>query len=157
VNPNCTLAADPSASYYASEVAKCQANPQYNPSVSTTGQKQQYNFSICYGAGGTCTTGPYYKDTVSVSATPGVGGFATGQWFGVATQSNGVTYGILGLSQAPDPADPGPSGTFIYNLASQGRIASPAFSVDLRSINDPSGKNNQSDHSKFVCSLLSIF
>jgi hypothetical protein len=141
VNPNCTAAADPSASYYTSEVAKCQADPQYNPSLSTTSSKQQYNFVICYGAGGTCTTGPYYNDTVSVSSTPSVGAFATTQWFGVSTESSGLTYGILGLGQAQFPLYAANSGTFIYNLATQGRIGSPAFSVDLRSINDPAGKN----------------
>jgi hypothetical protein len=66
----------------------------------------------------------------------------TGQRFGVTTRSRGIPSGIMGI--APDTragyTKDKPYSLILNTMAKQGRIASRAFSLDLRHADDPTGR-----------------
>ncbi|KAF2668184.1 acid protease [Microthyrium microscopicum] len=123
----------------------CNALPRYDPTTSTTSHNLQTQFGIQYGSGS--VQGTYYTDTVASGSAS-----IPGLQFGVATQSDFLSFGILGLGPVIFPA---PYEPFIYQLATQNTIASPAFSLDLRSINDPEGSIifGGLDTMKYKCNL----
>jgi hypothetical protein len=120
VDPICSSSSDP---------ATCSTLGTYTPGTSTTSHNLGTPFGITYGLGS--VSGTYYTDQVAVGSAS-----LPSLQFGVATTSSYVSFGILGLAPILDPL---PYQPFIFKLASQGIIGSPAFSLDLRSISDPTG------------------
>jgi candidapepsin len=121
VNPNCANSGAP---------ATCASIGRYNPETSQTAVKLTTPFNITYGLGS--ASGTYYTDQIAAgnASDPNM-------QFGIATTSTYIPYGILGLSPKSSKFSDVP---FVYKLASSGTIRSAAFSLDLRSINDPIGK-----------------
>jgi hypothetical protein len=123
VNPNCSASQIPSY---------CDSLPRYDPTTSTSAVEHPNDvFQVTYGSGS--VGGKYYEDTVAAGPA-----FVAAQPFGVADKSAIVPFGILGIG----PIYPEWLGynAFIYGLAAKHTIAKAAFSLDLRSIGDPSGK-----------------
>lgn len=143
VNPSCSSAA--TGSTYDSKL--CEAAGQYHPSASNTSITLDENFSAQYGKGS--ANGTYYSDTIDI------GGISiNGQHFAVANDSEGIPLGILGIG--PDPyggynmSEPAvgknldtymanPYSLLLTSMVSQGLINSRAFSLDMASLDNPTG------------------
>jgi len=123
VNPDCATANTPN------EQAYCNSLPKYNPGTSTTSKNLGIQFNLQYGKGS--ASGTYYTDDITCGSAT-----IKTQQFGVADTSQFMSNGILGVglhtSQFNYPS-------VIENLAAQGKIKSVAFSLDLRSVNQPTG------------------
>ncbi|KAH8878607.1 acid protease, partial [Thozetella sp. PMI_491] len=136
VNPNC--------SNYPGLENWCKSQGFFNSSTSSTFNNTGPDGSIVYGGGN--VTFRYATDNVRVGSTKVIR-----QRFGVATDSYTEQFGILGIAPYMYPACSDPYCQayldkyaprypfFIESLVSQGFIASQAFSLDLRSIENPTG------------------
>lgn len=140
VDPNCSTAArfndsdidggsdvDPLHSY-----DYCKSIGRYDPASSPTAKDLQESASLTYADNSTVDIN-YYTDNL------GIGGLEiSGQQFGVAEDSKFLTFGVMGM---------GPNPWYGYNstnlildsMASQGLIASRAFSLDLKNSYDAEG------------------
>ena len=123
VNPDCA-AADGTT-----EQTFCNSQPTYNPGTSTTAKDVGAPFALSYGKGS--ASGEYFTDNMGFGSAT-----ITAQQFGVADTSSLMTVGILGVGPHTPQFD---YPSVIENLAAQGQTNSVAFSLDLRSVNDPNG------------------
>jgi hypothetical protein len=123
VDPDCSTADGTSAQSF------CNAEPKYDSSTSTTAVDLLTTFSLSYGKGS--ASGDYFTDDMAFGSAK-----IKAQQFGVASTSSLMTVGILGVGpHTPDFNYP----SVIETLATQKQTNSVAFSLDLRSVNDPSG------------------
>lgn len=133
----------------------CESIGRYDPSSSSTAEALDKGSVFRY-ADSTTIEVNYYTDTIDI------GGLTiTKQQFGVANVTNATALGIMGM---------GPSSTAGYNqsqqsysfildsLASQGQIASRAFSLDLRDYDNSTGSLifGGLDNKKFSGSLQTL-
>jgi len=127
VNPNCR-----STGLTASQTKECLADGQYKPQNSETAEEIDDTNVIQYGKGKVAMQ--YYTDNIALpESTINV----TGAQFGVATASQDLNEGILGLGWGKGfnlPYD-----NFIDVLAEQGATKSRAFSIALGSVNANNG------------------
>lgn len=127
VNPDCT-----SSTLTSSQRKECVAIGQYNPSKSSTAKKLSTTNSIQYGKGSVSLS--YVKDNIALpQSTINV----TSAQFGVATASEDLNEGILGLGWGNGfNLD---YNNFIDDLAEQSVTKSRAFSVALGSVDANNG------------------
>jgi hypothetical protein len=127
VNPDCT-----SRGLTASQVKECKADGKYVPNSSSTAEKLTDTNQIQYGKGAVALA--YYADNIALpESTINV----TSAQFGVATQSEDLNEGILGLGWGKGfnlEFD-----NFIDVLAEEKVTNSRAFSVALGSVNANNG------------------
>ncbi|KAK0723376.1 aspartic peptidase domain-containing protein [Lasiosphaeria miniovina] len=121
VNPRCDTAND---------AAACAAEPQYDPDGSSSLADTGVTNVITYGKGNVSIQ--YVFETISIGSAT-----ITEQVIGVGLDSYDIPMGILGLS--PDTDGTADYPYVLDTMASQAVIASRAFSLDLRSVSDPSG------------------
>lgn len=145
VNPQCANAGDPTS------VAFCKTLPVFNTKTSQSLVDLHVAGSIQYGKGDVSLE--YYTDFVSVGCkyihyvvlwrhvtdpySSLLAAKIAKQIFGVATSSNDIDVGIMGLGPALSAGDAYPF--VLDNLATQKLINSRAFSLDLRSIDSAVG------------------
>jgi len=127
VNPDCT-----STGLSPQQVRECRADGQYDPNQSSTAADLQSTNQIQYGKGAVELA--YVTDDISLpESTLNV----TNAQFGVATQSEDLNEGILGLGWGKGfNLD---YNNFIDDLADQGQTNSRAFSVALGSVTANNG------------------
>lgn len=140
VDPNCSTAARFNISdtdggsdvdlLHSSE--SCKSIGRYDPASSPTAKNLQEKASLTYADNSTVDIN-YYTDDL------GIGGLEiSGQQFGVAEDSKFLPFGIMGMG--PNPWYGYDSTNLILDsMASQGLIASRAFSLDLRNDYDADG------------------
>ncbi|KAL8364688.1 hypothetical protein RB595_003797 [Gaeumannomyces hyphopodioides] len=129
----------------------CEQFPKYSTSRSSTAKDAASTASIQYGKGN--VTFRYIADTITV----GSGAKIRNQIFGFATSSYDIPMGILGLG--PKLGSRGVDYPFVLDsLAEQGQIKSRAFSLDLRSVDNPNGAVifGGVDTTKFIGSLAKL-
>ncbi|OAA73342.1 Peptidase A1 [Cordyceps fumosorosea ARSEF 2679] len=126
VNPDCSKAGSSDSQKF------CQGLGSYSTS-SSTAVKLGTQGGVTYGKGQ--VKFDYVKDSV------GLGGSAkiTNQTFGVAYSSSDLSGGILGAGPDLHGFDKAPYPMVVDSLAQQGVINARAFSVDLRSVDNPRG------------------
>ncbi|EJT71268.1 hypothetical protein GGTG_10527 [Gaeumannomyces tritici R3-111a-1] len=142
VNPDCTRS---------SSRRFCDQFPKYTTSRSSTVKDASSTGFIQYGKGN--VTLRYIADTITI----GSGTKIRDQIFGFATSSYDIPMGILGLS--PKLGSRSVDYPFVLDsLAKQGQIKSRAFSLDLRSVDSPSGAVifGGVDTTKFIGSLAKL-
>ncbi|KAF3766172.1 acid protease [Cryphonectria parasitica EP155] len=135
VDPDCSTASR-EADSDATSPQYCESIPRYDPASSSTSEALNEGTTFSY-ADTTTIELNYYTDTIDI------GGLTISkQQFGVANVTNATALGIMGM---------GPSSAYGYNssqqpysfildsLASQGQIASRAFSLDLRDYDNTTG------------------
>ena len=128
VNPDCSTA-NPGTGQ------QCKQFGQYNPKKSNTPpQGPAGSKTIQYGdptdqQTQTYAKISYYRDTIALG-----GGAVKNQTFGIVTQSEGQSQGILGLAPSLQGAfgSDQPYTLVLSNMADQGVINSRVFSLDLR-------------------------
>lgn len=143
VNPECSTAGSTANTQF------CETLPVFNWRASTTLKNEGIPMNLTYEAGdaeGTFVTDvltigsmystivPFHKNLTSSIIDVAV----TNQEVGIAGTSNDWAFGILGVS-------PIIGGTghpqLVDNLVTEGFTKSRAFSLDLRAVNGPEGKN----------------
>ncbi|KAH8923790.1 acid protease [Atractiella rhizophila] len=107
----------------------CSGHKKYNPSSSSTSQKQSGTFEVAYGDGSVYVSGNIYTDKVTVGGLS-----ASNQYLGATTDETSnfadeVEDGLLGmafqsLSEIGQP-------TFFQNLVSQGKVSTGSFGFRL--------------------------
>ncbi|KAF7554137.1 hypothetical protein G7Z17_g3109 [Cylindrodendrum hubeiense] len=153
VNPDCDTA--PSLQ----QEAQCKSFGEYDPDKSTTPPIGPFGKeTINYGDASdpttlTSATIRYYTDTLSFGGASNI----TNQTFGIVTESDGISQGILGLSpdlRAGFDSDE-PYSLVLTSMADQGLIASRAFALDLRHSDSETGAviYGGLDRSKFIGEL----
>lgn len=128
VDPNCN-----DRSFTGSQQQDCTEDGQYDPSTSSTSNVTQETSEITYGSGAVDLQ--YVVDSIGI---PGAGTNMTDVQFGVATASQGLSEGILGLGFGK-----GVNlnySNFVDQLAAQGVTNTKAFSVALGT-SDTAGGN----------------
>lgn len=128
VDPNCN-----DRSFTESQQQDCTENGKYDPSTSSTSNVTQETSQITYGSGAVDIQ--YVVDSIGI---PGAGTNMTDVQFGVATASQGLNEGILGLGFGR-----GVNlnySNFVDQLAAQGVTNTKAFSVALGT-SDTAGGN----------------
>ncbi|POS69200.1 candidapepsin-8 [Diaporthe helianthi] len=128
VDPSCN-----DRSFTQSQQQDCTENGQYDPSTSSTSKVTQETSQITYGSGAVDIQ--YVVDNIGI---PGAGATMTGVQFGVATASQGLNEGILGLGFGR-----GVNlnySNFVDQLATQGVTKTRVFSVALGT-SDTAGGN----------------
>lgn len=110
----------------------CKSIGRYDPASSPTAKDLRESTSFTYADNSTVDIN-YYTDNL------GIGGLEiSGQQFGVAEDSKFFTVGVMGMG--PNPSYGYDSTNLILDsMASQGLIASRAFSLDLRNSYDADG------------------
>lgn len=124
VNPDCTTAGDPEAEAFCKSLGHYEPGPK-TVKLGTTG-------GVTYGKGK--VKFDYVKDSVGLG-----GAKIVNQTFGMATFSEDLNEGIMGAGPDLDSFDKPPYPMVVDSLAQQGIINARAFSVDLRSVDNPRG------------------
>ncbi|KAF2670752.1 acid protease [Microthyrium microscopicum] len=112
VNPSCSTGLNPSF---------CSSLPRYDPATSTTAKGLNSSHSIIYGSGNATLADYTDKVQLGTASVPSMK-------FGVATSSNGIDEGILGMSPVSASNS---SSSFLQGLVAAGSINTATFSVDL--------------------------
>jgi hypothetical protein len=133
VDPDCANAGSAALTTY------CLTTGSYNPSLSTTSSNLGATFDFGYGKGE--ASGTYYTDSVGAGTA-----IVTKQQFGVASASNDLRSGILGVGLNTGFG----YNSFIESLQAQGKINSVAFGLDLGAQNDPTGKYRQTYYTTYL-------
>lgn len=128
VNPNCN-----DRDFTESQQQDCTEDGQYDPSTSSTSNVTQETSQIVYGSG--AVNIQYVVDSIGI---PGSGTNMTDVQFGVATASQDLNEGILGLGFGKDVNLN--YSNFVDQLADQGVTNTRAFSVALGT-SDTAGGN----------------
>lgn len=167
VDPDCSKAApdiggDVSPDDVLHSPEFCKSIGRYDPALSPTAKNLQQGGQILYADRATVDFN-YYTDDI------GIGGLQiSGQQFAVANTSNSSAVGTMGMGPNVDYGYNSSSRSYnsssqLYNLvldsmASQGLIASRAFSLDLRRYGDETGSIvfGGLDQKKFQGSLQSL-
>ncbi|KAL2259276.1 hypothetical protein VTK26DRAFT_7110 [Humicola hyalothermophila] len=124
VNPTCATAE------FVESYRDCQAFPQYDYTRSSSVNITEYAEVLRYGRGN--ATVQYVGETLTFGSAS-----ITNQLIGVAIESHQIPLGILGLSP---PVNSRADYPFVLDtMVDQGVIESRAFSLDLRSIDNPNG------------------
>ncbi|KAK0105737.1 hypothetical protein ONS95_004258 [Cadophora gregata] len=110
--------------------AICQRYGRYKPENSPTSRGLQQEMYLRYGSG--AVLGEYYVDDLHLGETT-----IKAQQFGIATRSQGLDTGLMGLSFGDQIGTSYPN--IIDQLAAQNITQSRAFSLDLGSIDTPEG------------------
>ncbi|KAK3940419.1 aspartic peptidase domain-containing protein [Diplogelasinospora grovesii] len=108
----------------------CAQFSQFDYTQSSTIQDTGYADVLSYGKGN--VTIEYVTDMVTIGSAK-----IKDQIFGIGLDSYDIPMGILGLSPPVNPANAYPY--VLDTMATQGLIKSRAFSLDLRSVDDPNG------------------
>ncbi|KAK3332881.1 aspartic peptidase domain-containing protein [Cercophora scortea] len=123
VNPTCETSGQPEY---------CASFPVFDYNSSTTIVDLKVADVLSYGKGN--VTIEYVTDTVTIGSA-----VIKKQILGIGFGSHDIPMGILGLSTSVNP-DPAASYPYVLdNMATQGLINSRAFSLDLRSVDNPNG------------------
>ncbi|KAK7723877.1 hypothetical protein SLS64_000208 [Diaporthe eres] len=163
VDPTCSMAAGDNVKDSAGVSANdqrhspdyCESIGRYDPALSPTAKDLKDGDVIVY-ADNTTAEFNYYTDNIFIGGLQ-----ISGQQFGVANDTNGTVLGIMGM---------GPNVVYGYNsssqphslvldsMASQGLIASRAFSLNLREHDDAPGSIvfGGVDQKKFLGSLQTL-
>ncbi|KAH8649680.1 aspartic peptidase domain-containing protein [Tricladium varicosporioides] len=120
VNPDCTTAGWKSL---------CDLIPLYKPGNSSTAKDLGVAGGVTYGKG--FTDFEYFQDNFHIG-----GATVTNQIFGISTASAQIPAGIMGVGPGIELVG---YPIIIDSLANQGITNSRAFSLDLRSVDSPSG------------------
>lgn len=128
VNPNCN-----DRDFTESQQQDCTDDGQYDPSTSSTSNVTEETSQIVYGSG--AVNIQYVVDSIGI---PGSGTNMTDVQFGVATASQDLNEGILGLGFGKDVNLN--YSNFVDQLAAQGVTNTKAFSVALGT-SDTAGGN----------------
>lgn len=133
----------------------CESIGRYDPALSPTAMDLKSRDFIVYADTSTAKVN-YYTDNISIGGLQ-----ISGQQFGVANGTSGIALGVMGM---------GPNVVYGYNsssqphslvldsMASQGLIASRAFSLNLREHDDATGSIvfGGVDQKKFLGSLQTL-
>ncbi|KAK1774996.1 aspartic peptidase domain-containing protein [Copromyces sp. CBS 386.78] len=123
VNPQCETSG---------QEAYCSKFAQFDYTRSKTIEDTGAADILSYGKGN--VTIEYVTDDVTIGSAK-----IKSQILGIGFESYDIPLGILGLSPAVNPDGQQPYPYLLDSMASQGVISSRAFSLDLRSIDNPSG------------------
>ncbi|PVH86199.1 acid protease [Cadophora sp. DSE1049] len=110
--------------------AICQRYGRYRPEKSPTSKGLKQEMYLRYGSG--AVLGEYYVDDLHLD-----GASIKAQQFGIATRSQGLDTGLMGLSFGNQIGTSYPN--IVDQLAAQNITQSRAFSLDLGSIDTPEG------------------
>ncbi|KAH7390254.1 aspartic peptidase domain-containing protein [Cadophora sp. MPI-SDFR-AT-0126] len=110
--------------------AICQRYGRYRPEKSPTSRGLKQEMYLRYGSG--AVLGEYYVDDLHLN-----GASIKAQQFGIATRSQGLDTGLMGLSFGNQVGTSYPN--IVDQLAAQNITQSRAFSLDLGSIDTPEG------------------
>ncbi|KAH9213840.1 aspartic peptidase domain-containing protein [Leptodontidium sp. 2 PMI_412] len=110
--------------------AICQRYGRYKPEKSPTSKGTKQEMYLRYGSG--AVLGEYWVDDLHLD-----GASIKAQQFGIATRSQGLDTGLMGLSYGNQVGTSYPN--IVDQLAAQNITQSRAFSLDLGSIDTPEG------------------
>lgn len=131
----------------------CESLGRYDPALSPTAKVLKSSVTLVYGDL-TMVELTYYTDNIAVGGLQ-----ISGQLFGVAISTNGTALGVLGIGPTYGyNSSSQPDSLILDSMASQGLIASRAFSLDLREHDNATGSIifGGVDQKKFLGSLQTL-